>query len=88
MPAPAEGDPQPRQHRRERDDEERVHRLQHPGGDGEPEDVQVGVAVGEQVERGALLLVAGEEHHRAGKQRHHHPGALALDRGRPAKKMR
>ena len=81
--APPERDPQGGEHRRERDDEERVHGLQPRGRHLPAEDVPIGIAVGEEIHRGAGLLVAGPESHRRRDQRHHHQHAPALDRGEP-----
>ena len=62
-------DPQPREHRRQRDDENRVERLEIAGAEKPPERkiprVQVRVAFGEQVQGGTRLLERGPEQRRA-----------------------
>ena len=77
--APCEVDPDRREHRREDDDEDRVERLEPTCREGERTDHAVGVAFGEQVQRGAGLLEARPEERAGDEQHDQRQHALALD---------
>ncbi len=75
-------DPDPRHHRREQDQEERVHRLEPAAREIEAEHVVVGVAIGEQVQGRSGLFEHRPEQRRGEEQHANHVEPLAL-LGRP-----
>ena len=86
QPAPGKAGPQHRHQRRQKDDEQRVERLRLAGADAPAEDRQVGVAVGEQGQRGAGLFEQGPEddvEHDQDHRRDHHLefAAVAVEPG-------
>jgi hypothetical protein len=77
-----ERDPDDRQHRRQGDEEGRVHRLEEARREFPPEHDAVGEVAGEEVEAGARLLEPAPEERREHEQHHDGGQALALDAGR------
>src|SRR5207245_7261951 len=78
--ARAEAYPQPGEDRRERDDEERVRRLEPAAREASSQDGVPGGAIGEEVERRSRLLELGPEQGRRQKEDSYRVQSLALVR--------
>ena len=70
--------PQPREDRRQDDDEQRVQRLEPAARESEPEELVPGAAVGEQIQRGTGLLEDRPEHGGGQEEHENHPQPSAL----------